>query len=204
MIFSKKVCTSYGTGGAADGFTFLRATLYYSVVQDIANIIFDSGESNPSIINIYAKLKCDNVVENLRKNYLVEYAKPDLIEFYKERSKARGIEFDRHLNDLSRLVESLKSNAEALATKSIRDEFTAHLDLQYTNGTYEYPDISKYNLRWESPGQILSNMKPIIELIGFVVRDASFDWESSEQQNLRMSEGFWRRPSANTASESTE
>jgi hypothetical protein len=194
MIFSEDVCTSNGSDVAAEGFKILRSTLYYGVVQDIANIVFDNGKSNPSIINIHSMLESGKVVEYLRKNYVTEYVDDeDLIEVYKERAEARGKEFDGHMKELSELIESLKSNTEVRSTKSIRDKFTAHIDLQYINGTYEYPDISKYGLQWASLRKILSDIKPVIERIGFVVRDAGFDWESFEQQNLRISKGYWGR-----------
>ena len=197
MISCQTVCDANGSGTAAEGFKIIRESLYYSVVQDIANIVFDSGPSNPSIRNIVEKLKKE-VVKHLREKYTTRYCPDEELETIM--SNERGKEFDNYLNELFHLAEDVQKNSEIKAAKSVRDEFTAHLDLQYDNGSYRYPDIGKYGLRWNSPRDMIDLLKPVIVKIGFVVRGACFDWKSFEAQNKKIATGYWEAASANKPS----
>jgi len=200
MIFSKTVCDENGRGLAATGFSMIRSSLYYSLIQELANIAFDSGSTNPSIKNIVGKLNHDEVIKVLRAKYTVEFCpEEEFKELYEQRAVERGKQFDSHLQELLKLAHNLQDNSDFKAAKSVRDEFTAHLDLQYIDGNYEYPDISKYGLKWSSLKNMIGVLKPIIDRVGFVVRDAGFAWESFEAQNKKIADGYWYSESANKA-----
>lgn len=204
MIFSKTVCDENGSGVAATGFTIIRSSLYYGLIQELANIVFDSGSSNPSINNIVDKLKHKEVTKVLRDKYTAEfYPEEEFKEIYMQRAIERGKEFDSYLEQLLKLVHDVQSNLEFKAAKIVRDEFTAHLDLQYTDGNYEYPDICKYGLKWGSLKSMIDILKPLIDRIGFVVRDAGFAWESFEVQNEKITDGYWKSESANKTYKTT-
>lgn len=192
MIFSQGVCEKYGSGNASEGFKIIRSSLYYSVIQDLANIVFDDGQTNPSVSNIVNKLEHDIIANELRKKYTSEYCpNEEFRELYNRREHERGEEFDTHLRNLLTEIKALYKNQLFSAAKSVRDEFTAHLDLQYLDGKYVYPDIEKYGLKWGSPKAMLELLKPIIEKIGFIVRDASFAWDSFEAQNEKIASSYW-------------
>lgn len=192
MIYSKTVCDEYGSGVATTGFTIIRSSLYYGLIQELANIVFDSGPSNASINNIVDKLSRNEVTKILRDKYTAEFCpEEELKKLYKQRAIERGEEFDSHLEQLLKLVHDVQSDSDFKAAKAVRDEFTAHLDLQYTNGNYEYPDISKYGLKWGSLKSMIDILKPIIDRIGFVTRDAGFAWKSFEVQNKKIADGYW-------------
>lgn len=198
MIFDKEVCENRGSDRAATGFSIIRNTIYYGVIQDIANIVFDNGKSNPSIVNIMDKLNHEAIVKGLREKYALEYcADPELVEVYRQREDINRAKFDTYFEQLSELADEVLNSDEFRATKSVRDEFTAHLDLQYIDGSYEYPDIKQYGLKWNSAKMMLEQLKPLISYVGYVVRNADFAWESFEAQNSRLSVGFWESPSAN-------
>jgi len=192
MIFDKGVCEKRGGDRAATGFSIIRNTIYYGVIQDVANIVFDSGKSNPSIVNVMEKLGHIAIVSGLREKYASEYCSdPELAEVYRKREEINRAKFDTYFEQLSKLAGEVLNSGEFQAAKSVRDEFTAHLDLQYIDGSYEYPDIKQYGLKWNSPKMMLDQLKPLISHIGFVVRNAGFAWESFEAQNSRLSVGFW-------------
>jgi hypothetical protein len=192
MIFSENVCTENGVGAAATGFKIIRDSLYYSVIQDLSNMVFDSGKSNPSVANLTSKLQHDSVASLLRQHYSAEYCpNEEFSEIYREREIVRGLEFDLYLEQLIELSTAIQSSPDFAAAKSVRDEFTAHLDLKYVNGSYEYPDITKYGLKWNSPKSMIEELKPIMERLGFVIRSADFAWDSFDEQNTRISSGYW-------------
>ncbi len=180
MLFSQTVIEKNGSGPAAKGFKIIRNTLYYSIVQDIANIVFDSGKTNPSIINIVGKLEHDAVVKLLREKY-----------------SNKTFVFDFELNKLLEYEKAVRNNPEIKAAKSVRDAFTAHLDLQFVNGSYEYPDISKYGLKWDSLNNMLTELRPLIENIGYVIRNADFAWDHFESKNQQIANCYWEVESAN-------
>ncbi len=192
MLFSQDVCDRFGSGKSDSGYRLLRYTLFYSVVQDIANLFCDKGKTNPSVMNIYKMIDEDQITNELRKRYIAEYI-PDkaLMQSYEQRAQKRTIEFNKHYKELCEYIKTMETDPELQAMKSIRDKFTAHIDLQFTNDKYEYPDISKYGLKWNSLKKTLNDLKPIVERIGFVVRRADFAWDSFEQQNQELADGLW-------------
>lgn len=193
MIFSQEVCNKYGSKLASNGYEVVRETLYYGVVQDIANMFFDKGKTNPSILNIKDMLDHELVIKSLENKYTSAYASydEDLKSWYKKRRMERAQEFKTYYKELVEYIEILKKDQELKSCKSIRDEFTAHIDLQYSGEEYTYPDISKYGIKWGTPKRLLDELKPIIERIGYIVRSADFTWEQFESQNDRMASGLW-------------
>ena len=171
MIFSQEVCKKYGSKLAANGYEEVRKTLYYSVVQDIANMFFDKGKTNPSILNIKDMLDHELVIKSLENKY-TSYASndKDLESYYKKRRMERAQEFKKYHKELVEYIEILKKDQELKSCKSIRDKFTAHIDLQYSGGEYSYPNIEKYGMKWGTPKRLLTELKPIIERIGYIVR----------------------------------
>lgn len=193
MIFSQEVCNKYGSKLASNGYVVVRETLYYGVVQDIANMFFDKGKTNPSILNIKDMLDNNLVMESLENKYTSEYVPDyeDMKSVYENRRMKRAQEFKTYHKELVEYIEILKKDQELKSCKSIRDEFTAHIDLQYSGGEYSYPDISKYGMKWDTPKRLLTELKPIIERIGYIVRAADLNWEQFESQNNRMASGLW-------------
>ena len=195
MIFDEGVCKGYGSNKAVHGFSLLRSTLFYGVAHDIANIVFDKGKSNPSIFNIVSTLENDAVISKLRDRFAIEFCpREELREFFAEREIENRRRFDMSLDELRKQAGKILSSEEFLSAKNVRDEFTAHLDLQFIDGKYEYPDISKYNLKWNSAKSMLAELKPVIANIGFVVRNAGFAWEAFKRQNRDLSTSFWSQP----------
>ncbi len=194
MIFSQDVCGRFGSGKADSGYRLLRSTLFYSVVQDIANLFYDHGKTNPSVMNIYKMIDDGKIIDELRKRYITEYIPDEALKvFYKHRSHERTIEFNKYKKELCDQIKTIEKDQKLRAIKSIRDKFTAHIDLQFTNDNYEYHDIAKYSLKWNSLKRVLNDLKPIIESIGFVVRGADFAWDSFEQQNQKIADGLWNK-----------
>jgi hypothetical protein len=193
MISSQEVCNKYGSKLAFNGYMIVREALYYGVIQDIANMFFDNGKTNPSILNIRDMLNNKLVLTSLEGNYTSEYVPDDEAtkSWYENRKMEKSQKFKTYHNELVEYIKILNDDQELKSCKSIRDEFTAHIDLQFSEEKYSYPDISKYGLKWNTPKRLLTELKPIICRIGYIVRDADFAWESFESQNNRMASGLW-------------
>src|SRR3990172_312055 len=131
MLFSQEVCNKYGSKLASNGYAVVRDTLYYGVVQDIANMFFDKGKTNPSILNIKDMLDHELVMKYLENKYTSAYASynKDLNSWYKkQRRMERAQEFKTYHKELVEYIEILKKDQELKSCKSIRDGFTAHID----------------------------------------------------------------------------
>ena len=193
MIFSQTICETYGNGSASTGFGIIRDSLYISLIQDIANIVHDKGRSNPSIINILSSLDNDTIIERLRERYTLEYCPEDeLREYFERKASNQGEEFDTYLKEFRVQAENLSNHTDIIAAKKVRDKFTAHLDLQSVGNNYQYPDIREYGLTWGSVGKMIDMLKPIVEKIGFIVRRSDFDWDSFQNQNTKIANGYWK------------
>jgi hypothetical protein len=195
MLFSNDVCENFGTGKAANGYHILKTTLYYNTVQDIANLFYDRGNNNPIILNIFDMLDNEQVIDKLRKSYSFDgYGDGSLEDLHIQSVDQRTSEFNLHQTKLFHNITIAKTNPDLKNMKKVRDQFTAHLDLQLTeDDEYQYPDVSKYGLAWGTPKKIISELRPIIEQIGFIIRDSGFSWDAFERQNKTLSDGLWNK-----------
>ncbi len=190
MIFSKDVCNRSGSGHGCAGFNIIRESLYFSLIQDIANLVFDNGRTNPSIVNTIALLNRDVVKKELRTRYTApRYHCAELDQVWKV---DRGREFDSYLTELFEKAGELSNHPYAKAAKSMRDKLIAHLDLRLVNdGNYQIPDAKEFKLKWDSLKVMIDLLKPIVDRINHVVRSAGFDWCSFESQNAKIANGYW-------------
>ena len=193
MIFCQAICETYGNDSASTGFGIIRDSLYISLIQDIANIVHDKGRSNPSVINILGYLNKVTIVDRLRELYTIEYCpEEELRGYYKRKASTRREEFESYIIELREQVDNLCNHTDIIAAKEVRDKFTAHLDLQYVADNYQYPDIGEYGFTKGSVGNMIDLLKPIVEKIGFIVRRSDFDWDSFQDQNTKIANGYWR------------
>jgi hypothetical protein len=156
-------------------------------------MFYQYQKTNPSILRIKETISEDLVAAALKKNYISEVIpdNEDFLPHYEERKRERTLEFDEHLKALINDVEALEHDPEMSACKSIRDKFTAHLDLQSSGNEYSYPDIATFGIKYGTPKRLLSELRPVIERIGYVVRGAGFAWDLFDSQNNKMSDGYW-------------
>lgn len=193
MLFSKEVCDKYGSRLASNGYALVRETLFYGVVQDIANMFFDKTGTNPSILNIKDMLDHQQVINFLREKYTSEHVidNGNLRTWHKNRRKERAQEFETFHKELFDKIRNLETSKDLNLCKTIRDKFTSHIDLQFSGGNYSYPDISKYGIKWGTPKRLLNELKPIIIRIGYVVRQSGFAWDTFDSQNNKIASGLW-------------
>ena len=193
MLFLQEICDKYGARESFGGYIEIRETLYYSVIQNIANMFYKYQKTNPSILRIKEYLSEELVASALKQNYISEPI-PDNEDFrshYEARKRERMLEFDEYLKNLIIDIETLEYAPEMSACKSVRDKFTAHLDLQSSGNEYSYPDIATFGITYGTPKKLLAELRPVIERIGNVVRGAGFAWDSFDSQNNKMADGFW-------------
>jgi ribosomal protein S19E (S16A) len=192
MLSSNELSKKYGGGSAGQGFHILKMTMFLSVVQDVAKIVFDGSKKTPSLKKIIEALENDGVVELLEKKYVSAYEGEDLPDEIKDKFKSeRLVKFREYLDRAMMLYKHIAYSSEAESCRIARDKYTAHLELKFIDGEYRYPDISEFKLSWGIADQLLIDIKELVSLLTMIIRDADFAWESFEYHNKRISDKFW-------------
>ena len=190
MIFSEDdVCNRSRSGPGYVGFKIIRESLYFSLIQDIANLVFDNGRTNPSIVNTINLLNRDGVKKELRTRYTApHYHCAELDQVW---ALNRGREFDSYRSELYEKADKLLDHPYAKAAKSMRDKLIAHRDLRFVDGNYQIPDAKEFKLKWNSLEVMIDLLKPIVDRINHVVRQTGFEWNSFECQNAKIANDYW-------------
>ncbi|MDQ4146912.1 MAG: hypothetical protein M3120_04345 [Pseudomonadota bacterium] len=207
MLFDTKVRNFWDSYAQAWGFTILRYTLFLSCIQDIANLTLDSDPRTPSIRNIACALQDSSLRDQLRERHAVWYSPlaenehdPEMLaalekEREREKSKPRT-QFDEHYARLVSLWGSLSSSPVLRTFKMLRDKAAAHNEVHLVSGEYRLVDIDTLGIRWKDLKDLketITTMQQVVRVIGFLVRDADFAWDSFDDQLTKAAAGFWRQ-----------
>ncbi|AMO68639.1 hypothetical protein DOK_09661 [gamma proteobacterium BDW918] len=169
------------------GLHTIRTSLYLSIIQDISNMVFDSGPRNPSLITLKNALDKSEIKSILEHQYLSDG---------NQANNYNRFRCSKDFEDLYAqfLVTStnILANPIFMSAKSARDTLIAHIDVKFIDGNYEYPDIKKLNLKWSDAGNMLHLFKTPIMNANMIIRDASFAWQEFEKQNTLISSEFWQ------------
>jgi hypothetical protein len=207
MLFDTKVRNFWDSYAQAWGFGILRYTLFLSCVQDIANLTLDSDPRTPSIRNIAYSLGNSSLRDQLRERYAVwgsplaeSERDPEILaalekERQREKSKRRT-QFDEHYARLLYLWGSLSGSPVLGTFKTLRDKAAAHNEVHLVSGEYRLVDIDTLGIRWKDLKDLketITTMQQVVQLIGFLVRDADFPWSRFDDQLTKAAAGFWRQ-----------
>lgn len=202
MLFRADVPEQFGKGRRARGYMILRHSLFLSCCQDIAKVVMDDHDQTPSVKRLVLAVGHPLVRSELRKRYAVE--RPviidgelddtmiELLRQMREReAKERGEEFDRHYANLMQAWSELASSEVIGGFVKIRDKASAHTELTMREGVYSFFDISTAGVTWGDLRSTIASVQHAVELLGAVIRGASFAWAMLDEQLARAANGFW-------------
>ena len=179
MVFDQEVTEKYGKASKALGFETIRLTIYYSCIQDVANVCSDKDDRSPSVINIIEKIKRKDPRDFLRKehttwsipitNDVSEPVKKALIKSEDQKMQKRGEKFDETYARLLEKWDALKDDSSVKAFKAVRDQITAHFELRLVDGEYEYMDIKELGLRWDDLKRVIEELEEVIMDLNLLV-----------------------------------
>lgn len=202
MLFAEHVPKQYGSWAQARGFAILKSSLFLSCCQDIAKLATDNYDKTPSISKIMAALDDPFVRHQFRTRYgqgrsscAEDESDPGMAEVYRrmalEDEVRDGLEFDAKYTEAAGLWSKLSTSASLKSFRQIRDQVTAHTELKFTDGEYKPVDIAALGIKWGDLKSTIESMQHLVELIGQLVRDAGFAWESLDRMLAKAGNDFW-------------
>jgi hypothetical protein len=207
MLFNKETIQTRGSRGQARGFSILRHSLFLSCAQDIAKLCLDADARTPSICKIVEALDDLTLRKELEERYAIwvipsaeTETDPDIVAALKrmeeqERSERR-IQFLEHVCELQRLWRVLQGSKSLDGFFTLRNKVSAHIEVRYVADKYQLVDIAELGIKWSDLRGTIDSMQHLVELIGLIVRNTCFAWDSLETQLTKAASGFWVAPSA--------
>jgi AbiU2 len=207
MLFDASVSKARGSLKQARGFKILRHSLFLSCAQDIAKLALDSDKRTPSIHNVVGALEDTSLRKELEDRYSVwvvpsidNETDPEIVlalkEMEKQERKERRVQFTEHYAELVRLWASVSTSKAMEGFANVRDKVSAHTEVRFVADKYQLIDIAALGIKWGDLRQTIESMQRLVELIGFIVRNAGFAWEALDGQLSAAALNFWSVPNA--------
>lgn len=202
MLLDKTVVATLGSGKRAAGFRILKDSLFLSCAQDIAKLTLDDDTRTPSLKNIIRALADDALRLPLRKQFAAweipqeeDETEPEILEALRRielREEAqRGAQFDDLYCEATDLWSALADSSTIKSFRTIRDKVSAHTEVHLVVDKYQLVDIGTLGIKWGDMKATLEQMQRLVEIIGMLIRNAGFAWESFDEQLKRASMGLW-------------
>lgn len=205
MLFDPDTVAARGSRHQARGFQILKNTLFLSCVQDIAKLSLDGDKRTPSIRNLVAGLDDDQIRQELEDRYAIwvvpsaeQEEDPDIVAALKRMEERERLErreqFREHYAELQDGWKSLSESPSMEAFLTVRDKVSAHTEVRFVADKYQLVDIGKLGIKWGDVRRNMETMQRLVELLGPIVRNAGFAWDSLDAQLSKASTGFWNHP----------
>lgn len=202
MLFDKSLVESKRSGKQSRGFHVLRNSLVFSCAQDIAKLTLDDDSRTPSISNLIHALAEAEFRQSLREAFAIwriplpeEENDPEIIEALRRmelREEAqRRVQFDELYCEATSLWAALSTSKAVKSFKTIRDKVSAHTEVQFVADKYQFVDIGILGIKWGDIRASINQMQRLVEIMGLLIRNAGFAWDSLDEQLRRASGGFW-------------
>lgn len=187
------------------GFQILKNTLFLSCVQDIAKLSLDGDKRTPSIRNLVGALDDPAMRRELEDRYAIwvipsadQQEDPDIVAALKRMEERERLErreqFRDHYAELQELWKNLAGSPSMHAFLTVRDKVSAHTEVRFVADKYQLVDIGKLGIKWGDVRRNMEIMQRLVELLGLIVRNAGFAWDSLDAQLSNASSGFWNHP----------
>ncbi len=207
MLFDKEIIQTRGSRGQARGFRILRHSLFLSCAQDIAKLCLDTDTRTPSICKIVDALDDLTLRKELEERYAIwvipsaeTETDPDIVAALRRMEEQerfeRRIQFLEHVRELQSLWRALQGSKPLDGFLTLRNKVSAHIEVRYIADKYQLVDIAELGIKWSDLRATIDSMQYLVELIGLIVRNAGFAWDSLENQLTKAASGFWEAPSA--------
>lgn len=202
MLFDKTVVSIHGSGKRTRGFNVLRHSLFLSCAQDITKLTLDDDPRTPSLSNNIRALTDDVLRNSLREQFAVwtislaeEETDPEILEALRRmelrEETQRRAQFDELYCEATALWAALSTSPTIKSFKTIRDKVSAHTEVRLVADKYQFVDIGTLGIKWGDIRATLEQMQRLVEIIGLLIRNAGFAWDSLDNQLKHASEGFW-------------
>lgn len=187
----------------------VKSALFFSCVQDIANLSKDKQKKTPSLVSIFNDLECERVMDyfmNIYANSLdgvTEYTgmnKKQLEARNVEDRNKRSAQFRKKYCDLKKEWKCFRDDKVVEAFEEIRNKRLSHLELKSVNGNYISCDIKKFNLKWEDIGPLVNRMEYIVFELYEILACCSYDIETINETFSKRQVEFWKCFSSNSVS----
>lgn len=202
MLFNEEVVGSRGAFKQNRGFKILQRSLFLACAQDIAKLCFDKHDRTPSILKIISALENASLRSNLEEKFaactapfIEDESDPEILEALAafetwERSQLRA-QFLCLYAELTEKWHTLSTSEAAKGFHTIRDKVSAHTEVQYLIDKYQPVDIAELGIKWKDIGGTIESMQRIVEIIGLIVRNAGFAWDSLDEHLSVAATDFW-------------
>lgn len=202
MLFDQDVATYHGSRQRARGYQVLKRSLLLSCAQDIAKLTMDDDERTPSLRNLVRSLTDDVLRATLRERFAVwkipsieEETDPEIVAALRRmeaREEAeRRAQFDELYCKATDSWARLSTNSTVKGFMTIRDRVSAHTEVRYVADKYQFVDISKLGLKWGDLRSTIQTMQGLVEIMGLLIRNAGFAWDSLDDQLSKAGKAFW-------------
>lgn len=202
MLHEEEVIELRGSGKQSHGFLILRHSLFLSCVQDIAKLTLDNDKRTPSIRNLILALEDSRLRNVFRERFSIwdiqipeSETDQEIIKVLKKMDAKEEIErslkfdemYDRAKNEWGILSNSAFINGFI----TIRNKISAHTEVELVTEKYQFIDISKLGIKWSDLSLAINLMQSLVELLGFLIRNTEFAWDSLDAQLSKASHNFW-------------
>lgn len=202
MLFDKTVVATHGSGKKARGFGVLKHSLFLSCAQDIAKLTLDDDPRTPSLTNNIRALTDDALRHTLREQFAIwkiplieEETDPEILEALRRmelrEETERRAQFDELYCEATALWAALSSSPTIKSFKAVRDKVSAHTEVRLVADKYQFVDVGTLGIKWGDTKVTIEQMQRLVEIIGLLIRNAGFAWDSLDDQLKQASEGFW-------------
>ena len=207
MLFVPHVPQQYGSYEQQRGFEVIKESLFLLCAQEISKLSRDGSPKTPCISKLIGQLQGADLRRQLRNRYCDEQGDsvepedhPEVLQAIKRLNKAnkvkRGLEFDAMFDEAVELWAKLSATTDKF--KALRDQVSAHNEIQLRMGKYERFDIEEFGISWGELKSTIDRMQEIIVLLGRLIRCSEFAWDHFERLVEKSANGFWRKTHAST------
>lgn len=205
MLFDETVVRANGSGARQRGFLILRHSLFLSCAQDIAKLCYDRDERTPRIYKLIESLGDTHLRKALDDRYaafvspsIEDETDPEIVEALRVWERKEQAELRAQFLALHQeLVDAWATLSVAASTKAfhtIRDKVSAHTEVRHGVDKYQLIDIGALGIKWRDVGSTIQSMQRLVEIIGMVIRGASFAWDALDHSLNKAAVGFWNAP----------
>jgi hypothetical protein len=164
-------------------FRQLRNWLYLDFVLELVKVCDDSDERTPSIRQLKEALADPETLRALKEKYSrrapLKWLDEQTAQYLQEQEEQElRSEFDEVYARFRKAADDLLASSAFDGFRTVRDKLIAHNELRKTDEGYEFFDIKNLSLKYGQERQLLEAVRPIIEDLDLLVRNACFDWNS--------------------------
>ena len=104
----------------------------------------------------------------------------------------RRAQLREHLAELRESWAALSTEPAMIGFLTVRDKVSAHTEIRFVAEKDHLVEIGTLGINWRDLRTSIESMQRLVELVGLIVRNSGFAWDSLDHQLSKASKGFWR------------